>query len=1054
MKKLFLRLAICMFCLLFVISSVATGDSGKKSISDAAKSVLKIAVYEKNSDIEPFATGSGFIAINKATLITNYHVIEDAAVIIGFDNDENAYYIDKVICADKKADIAILELSKPSTVEPLELYPDDHLELGSHVYAIGCPKGLNISVSDGVVSSQFVEDGFPWIQITAPISPGSSGGALLNDKGKVIGVTTASYKSKDEYGENTDAQNLNFAVNIAVAQAMYNAWNGESFSIGKHKETARMDFTGVYDHKTTEVNNVESSTDHLYESWVCSNCGKENTSKFCLECGAEKPYWICSCGQINSSNKFCGECGRSLSELVDLLNSAITKTAENDYSGAIVFLKELGQFNNGSFESIQGKYIEAQQYIKRAYYNQAIYLQSNSGSHEEIIDAFQNAGDFADSKEQIEGENARYLKSFYDAGIEQLNNNEYDAAIVSFQKADNYLDATDQIMASYYAKGKDLLKAYQYDAARQAFSVAGEYKDAKEMISETYYLEGNEQLENGELAIAKECFVKAGEYKDSKEKIDQIIDNEKKQTYDSALSAYESGNYEQAINLFSEVSGYLDADEKVIVANVGYIQQQFSDVNACLEIMKKEDKEKLDGLLEALFQYKGNDEADRLYNQISYTIAKHLHANKEYYQAIEYYEKADGFSDAKELSKQCELEIINNLINGNRIEEAHRRIQSNPELLEHKNDFVIVKPGDNGDKVEKVLSLIKPLGIKTNGNIDIEEYKEEYIPYVKAIEEHFGMIADGRVSIDEFNEFNDAIYLGIKSDRAATLLEKLADLTYISKLPEDHSVYSNSFVNYIKKAETDLGLFSDGIITQSEYSEIINLHIDELESIKDLKASVKNDTVTLTWSKVPGAISYEIKRQGVILGTTKKTTWVDKNIETDRSYIYEVSAKKYTTNKFSSVSISVPKYYVPISVRTLRADAKNYVGKYIELKGLKPITWWIYDQHGKSVWASTTSPETSGWTMSKNKAITEAQTKNGYAILITCYTGVNGECVDLYIENYKSRGWDNRYNDLLGSMDKITNISTQGDVLYIKEYDFTPQFFPVITVDNIEWRSK
>ena len=215
---------------------------------------------------------------------------------------------------------------------------------------------------------------------------------------------------------------------------MYNAWDGKVYTLRNHKSTAKMDFSGVYKHDSkvsdespdiTAAPVVPSST----ETWVCLACGKENTTKYCQECGAEKPYWVCSCGRVNSSNKFCGECGNSCAELITSFNNAISLMGEKEFVKAVEILESLGQFNCGSFDTDEGNHIEARNYIGKAYYDLAIYLQSTNGSHEAIVDAFEKAGNYADAQEQIAGENARYYKSFYDAGIEKQKAGEYDEAM-------------------------------------------------------------------------------------------------------------------------------------------------------------------------------------------------------------------------------------------------------------------------------------------------------------------------------------------------------------------------------------------------------------------------------------------------------------------------------------------------------------------------------------------------------------------------------------------------------------------------------------------------
>jgi tetratricopeptide (TPR) repeat protein len=94
----------------------------------------------------------------------------------------------------------------------LELGDEEELELGDRLFAIGNPLGLQGSVSDGILSAvRERDDGVRWLQITAPISPGSSGGPVVNERGEVVGVSTASF---------TKGQNLNVAIPVGSLKTL------------------------------------------------------------------------------------------------------------------------------------------------------------------------------------------------------------------------------------------------------------------------------------------------------------------------------------------------------------------------------------------------------------------------------------------------------------------------------------------------------------------------------------------------------------------------------------------------------------------------------------------------------------------------------------------------------------------------------------------------------------------------------------------------------------------------------------------------------------------
>ncbi len=164
----------------------------------AQKSTVHLIAVDKDGDT--LATGSGFF-IRSGYIATNYHVIEGATWVYVKDiGSEKKYAIEKIAAVDIAHDLAILKAMKIQT-PILQLADSNAVQTGETIYVVGNPKGLEGTFSKGVVSNIHSE----WIQIDAPISRGSSGGPVLNEKGEVIGVATAGHRDPD-------AQNLNFVV--------------------------------------------------------------------------------------------------------------------------------------------------------------------------------------------------------------------------------------------------------------------------------------------------------------------------------------------------------------------------------------------------------------------------------------------------------------------------------------------------------------------------------------------------------------------------------------------------------------------------------------------------------------------------------------------------------------------------------------------------------------------------------------------------------------------------------------------------------------------------
>jgi len=170
----------------------------------ASPAVFTIHVF--NSEDESFKYGSGFFISESGLALTNYHVIVGAhsASITTFDGE--VFWISGMYDFDRAADIALIQVYGDG-FSYLEV-SDATVRTGATVYALGSPLGLQSSFSRGIVSQAAREiDGFPFIQLDAAIAAGSSGGALLDTYGRVIGVTTAAL---------TDAQNINLALPIAL----------------------------------------------------------------------------------------------------------------------------------------------------------------------------------------------------------------------------------------------------------------------------------------------------------------------------------------------------------------------------------------------------------------------------------------------------------------------------------------------------------------------------------------------------------------------------------------------------------------------------------------------------------------------------------------------------------------------------------------------------------------------------------------------------------------------------------------------------------------------
>ena len=173
-------------------------------IEEATASTVLLVMNDR--DNKPIGMGSGFF-VQPNTIATNYHVIEGAAHgTVKLVRMPTKYTIDGVLAIDKDNDLALLKVSAASDIKPLTLINDSEtVRIGERVFVVGNPKGLEGTLSEGIISNLHPLEDNKRLQMDAPISPGSSGGPVLNREGEVIGVAVGSRQA-------LGAQNLNFAI--------------------------------------------------------------------------------------------------------------------------------------------------------------------------------------------------------------------------------------------------------------------------------------------------------------------------------------------------------------------------------------------------------------------------------------------------------------------------------------------------------------------------------------------------------------------------------------------------------------------------------------------------------------------------------------------------------------------------------------------------------------------------------------------------------------------------------------------------------------------------
>lgn len=158
----------------------------------------EVTTYKK--DGSGLALGTCFVISSDGKIVTNYHVIEgaySAKVSLG----GKSYTVSSVLAYDKNIDLAVIKISASDL--PYATVCKKDVPVGSQVYAMGSPRGLTATFSQGMVTSKRTMDGVSYVQHDASITHGNSGGPLINIYGEVVGINTWGI---------ADSQNLNFAV--------------------------------------------------------------------------------------------------------------------------------------------------------------------------------------------------------------------------------------------------------------------------------------------------------------------------------------------------------------------------------------------------------------------------------------------------------------------------------------------------------------------------------------------------------------------------------------------------------------------------------------------------------------------------------------------------------------------------------------------------------------------------------------------------------------------------------------------------------------------------
>lgn len=259
-------------------------ENGRYTTEGAAaavrESIVEIYTYSDVFRNNLQGTGSGVVLSEDGYIVTNAHVL----LADGYHDvhtSDNKIYNAKVIGRDSKTDIAVIKVNN-ADLKPATLGDSSEVLVGEQVIAVGNPAGLSNTVTDGIVSAtdrkiRSDSTGFEMncIQTNADISPGNSGGALVNMYGQVIGITSSKYVSSYYEG-------LGFAITIndakpIIEELISNGFIGGRFRIGIHL----LDMTN--DSKIEQIEemlgfSIPEGFEGIYISEISEDCDIANTA--------------------------------------------------------------------------------------------------------------------------------------------------------------------------------------------------------------------------------------------------------------------------------------------------------------------------------------------------------------------------------------------------------------------------------------------------------------------------------------------------------------------------------------------------------------------------------------------------------------------------------------------------------------------------------------------------------------------------------------------------------------------------------------------------------
>jgi len=437
--------------------------------------VITIETYDKKG--KPLGSGSGFFINKQGHLITNYHVLKGAYSTIVKTFDGKEYPVKLILAESETTDLIKVSVDIPEQIVKFIEFSQNTPEVGERVIVVGSPLGLEQTVSEGVISG--IRD-IPTIgkifQISAPISPGSSGGPVLNMKGQVIGIVT--------FGTWNAEQNMDFAVSGEQVLTLKLGKNKKSLAEWTSSVPEReidvwnlylkglmFIWAGDYEKSLDCVQKVIDANKFSAGAWFYAGCCYDKLGRHLEEIEAYKQtilikpvnlqdYLIVENAYLNLGIVYY-ELGRN-SEAIKAYKQAINinpDLADAHYNLGIIYSK-LGR-NNEAIEAYKHT-IRIKPEHAEAHYNLGTTY-GNLGRYQQEIKAYRQAIHIKPD----------YAKAYLNLGAAYDGLGKYKAAIEALKQAIRIKpdDAMDYAMA-YLNLGIGYGKLSRYQEAIEAFKQA------------------------------------------------------------------------------------------------------------------------------------------------------------------------------------------------------------------------------------------------------------------------------------------------------------------------------------------------------------------------------------------------------------------------------------------------------------------------------------------------------------------------------------------------------------------------------------------------------